>query len=862
MKNKILILTIAMFLVMIHSALGDGVCPTDVNNYYSFDDGDDSETPDQEKTNNLTLVGGLKHYTSPDDSVLEFQVDSTTNWGQTNKSLDTCMVADNPRTIITWFYPTVLESMYIIGTGQTGVDTIFAAYLTNAGPGNLKLADGGSEAGTIAAALNSWQMLTQIYTSYEYGIQVLNKTQHVNVSRASLNTGSSVFVLGEDIGRAGAQTFEGNISDVKLYCRELTKHEIDDCYDLGHDFNLLPVSPPTEQIEFTVTATDQYDSVALNNISISISNSTSFSFNASTQNGTILLLNSSFKFNELYNITFSANESGGYFNNTFNNINITEEGSFAGTLFQSRILVNAQEVITNNTIISFTVSVPLQSNLSNSSGFAVLLLRSGDYNMSGDATGYMSRGGFNFSVDPKQEININISLGTANLTVTASSSGVSVNDFNSTMILLSTGSRQTIETNTGTVVFPTIVGTFNITLNSTDFTFGSQGITILSGNTLPNITFNLFSQNSINISIFDEETNQLIINLTTTLIMDHPDQKFTNTTGTGNVFFIDLFDDLWNLLVSTPFHAQREYIFTIVPQSTSTLNVYLFNSSNGELKTFTIKNKKDQTLPDTSVAVSNKINNTFVTVVESVSNFAGQVNLFLSSSNEYRFTVEADGFTTKVFDLVPVVDSYNIILDPVDAIDFTTVFNLVSYTILPADNILQPQQNQNISIITSSPDGFITYFGLNSSFNSTIERITNVSGSPAGGTATILINTSAHNSTTIPVDFFIKVAGRDIIEVHRDFRTSLFVEPGNASAVSRADKYKDQFTDVGKSLIIVVVAVAVILSLAEVGAPAIINGVAGAGIIIFGAIIGWISITVGIIVAFITMGMYLIRRGD
>jgi len=666
-------------------------------------------------------------------------------------------------------------------------------------------------------------------------------------------------------GNTGDAFWKGKMDEQGIWSRGLSKEEIEELYNTGDGLfatgGSFPIDEPpiVATTAFTLTGTDTYNGSALENITVFITNS-SFSFSQSTSNGTIILLNSSFTFNSTYDIKFASNQSGGYLNHSFNSINITERGSFQGDLFQSRVIVNAKEVITNNTILSFTASVPLQTNSSNITGQSVLLLKAGSYDLIGDAAGYMLRG-FNFTVNPKQEINVNITLGTANLTITALSSAGVINYFNTTITLLSTGFSETIETNTGTAVFSTIPGFFNVSINPADWTFDHKTITITTEDTLPNITFNLFSKNSINITIFDEETNEIIDYTTTTLIMDHISQKFTNTTTSGNVFFIELFDGLWDLLISTAFHNQREYIFTIVPQTTSRLNVYLLNSSNGDLTTFNIKNKEDQTLPGSTISVSNKINNTFVTVAQSVSDFAGQSNIFLSSTNEYRFTIEADTFTTKIFDLVPLANAYDIIMDPIDALDFTTIYDVLSYTMIPA-SILTPQQEQNISFITSSPLGYISYFGLNSSFNSTTNRITNVSGSLAGGTASIFINTTDHTGTHIPVDFFIKIAGEPEIRIHHSYRTSLFITPGNISSVSIADKYKDSFTNVGKSLIIVIGAVAVILSLAEAGAPALANGIAGAIVIIFGVIIGWISPAVGIIITFITVTMVIFRRAD
>ncbi len=674
---------------------------------------------------------------------------------------------------------------------------------------------------------------------------------------------------GWNIGTWGndAQDLFGQMDEVYVFNGTLSKEDAQDLYNSGDglfaESGVFPEAPPPIEAgpgDFAIAAIDLYDGTTLENLTVSITNS-SFSFTQSTSNGTILVLNSSFTFDRNYDIEFSSNQSGGYFNVTSQSVFINNSLSGNNSLFQSILLVNVTEVITNNSILAFTASVPLQSNISNSSGISKLLLKAGDFNINAAATGFITSH-TNFSINPLETKSISMVMGTSNLTIIALSSDGTVNNFNTTLELISTGYRETKETNSGKVVFSTLIGIYNVTLNASGFAFAHEAITISAGNQFPNITFNLFSENSINITIFDEETNEIINYTLVTLVMDHENQKFTNTTNTGNSFFIGLFDGLWSLLASSPIHAAREYIFTIVPQSTSTLNVYLLNASNGEDKTFNIKNKQDQTLPDSTITVSNKINTSFVTVAQRVTDFAGQANIFLSSSNDYRFTVEANGFTTKIFDLTPVASAYDIIMDPTTSIDFTTVFNDVSFTIFPPSSTITVSDSQNFSIVTSSPEGMITYFGLNSSFNNT-DRITNVTGSPAGGTASITINTTGFNSTTIAVDFFIKINGEDgIVSVHRDYRTSLFVVPGNSSAQSVADKYKDSFSNVGKSLIIVGAAVAVILALAEVGVPNFVNGVAGVVVIIFGAVVGWIPITQSIIVSFIILAMAFIRRAD
>ncbi len=189
---------------------------------------------------------------------------------------------------------------------------------------------------------------------------------------------------------------------------------IDDCNIQIHDiafYNSTDRNQPeliSDATDFSITAKDLYDDVALNNITISVSNS-SFSFNTSTQNGTILLLNSSFRFGELYNIKFSVNDSGGYFNNTFANINITESSSFEGTAFQSVLRLIALDALNNQTIQAFTGATNLSSDTT-TIGELLILIKNGNWQLNVTATGF-DKLVTNFSIGPLQNNTFTANMG-------------------------------------------------------------------------------------------------------------------------------------------------------------------------------------------------------------------------------------------------------------------------------------------------------------------------------------------------------------------------------------------------------------------------------------------------------------------
>ena len=602
---------------------------------------------------------------------------------------------------------------------------------------------------------------------------------------------------------------------------------------------------------FTLTAIDAYDSSTINNFTVTITNST-FSITNSTTEGSLGYDN----LGGLMDINLTnINDSGGYFNKSYVSVNVSS--NFEAALYQAIIYVNVSEVITGNKITSFTAAAPLQSNSSNSTGWSRLLLKAGRYNISANATGYLT--GWNeINILALSEDYATITLGTANLTITANSiiSGAAINTFTINLTHLALNYEESNSTTTGNIVFKTIASTYNLSINAAGYAISSQILTIHAGDTLPNVTFSLYSQNSINITIYDEETQKIINYTTTTLVFDHNLSKETLSTTNGTLYKDDLNEGLWDIAASTPIHYLRHYFITITSQSHNTLDIWLLNSSVGSLITFTIKDQQDAPLENVFVTVTNKVNDSYVTVAQKYSDFAGQAVFLLKTTTTYRLMLEADGYTTKTFNLEPSSSAYNIIMTSVDTIPFTTIYDKVSYVILPNTTIIT---NTNLSFIVSSVLGYISYFGLNTTTGN-IKYKTNISGSVGGGTASLIL--PAFNITeSISVDHFIKLSDEDLIVIHKTYyRTN--ITRGNQSAMSIADKYKDDFTGVMKAVIVVFLVIAIIATFAELGVPATISGVIGVLLLIPFAIFGWIPKLMVFIIAIIVVGMFLIGRGD
>ncbi|KKM23172.1 hypothetical protein LCGC14_1617860, partial [marine sediment metagenome] len=151
-----------------------------------------------------------------------------------------------------------------------------------------------------------------------------------------------------------------------------------------------------------------YDSISLNNISVRIFNS-SFSINTSTTNGTILIQNTSFNFDKLYNIEFRVNDSGGYFNKSVSNQNITTGNSLQGLLFQSVLTLTALNGLNNQSIQSFTAATN-QSLDTTTNGQILIPIKDGFWQLNVSATGF-DKLITSFNIDPLQNISLNVSMG-------------------------------------------------------------------------------------------------------------------------------------------------------------------------------------------------------------------------------------------------------------------------------------------------------------------------------------------------------------------------------------------------------------------------------------------------------------------
>lgn len=349
---------------------------------------------------------------------------------------------------------------------------------------------------------------------------------------------------------------------------------------------------PSVTPNLTATVLDAYDSTAIQNFSLAILRTGSVIYNASTGSGTITVNNIT---NGVATLIFQSNQSGGYLERVYPNVNIAGQ-SFPARIFQGWIEFIANETITGRQLASFQVTAPLQTNTSyfggyagscifptNCSGIATLLLKAGNYNISGNLSSYNGvtylNTTLNITVLPMSTNRHSLTFGTNRLRVDARSiiTGASVQNFT---ILLYNGSYSTsLTTTTGNASFDILPGTWY--MNFSSFTHAAQNasIAIASGNFFPNYTFSIYTTNSINFTILDEQTGLTLsgLGVNIEIISDLYSQNFTTNSS---FFYVDLLNPSDYLIRwEAATYDQRTYYFSLTNGSNNQIYLYMLASN-------------------------------------------------------------------------------------------------------------------------------------------------------------------------------------------------------------------------------------------------------------------------------------------
>ncbi len=362
----------------------------------------------------------------------------------------------------------------------------------------------------------------------------------------------------------------------------------------------------------------------------------------------------------------------------------------------------------------------------------------------------------------------------------------------------------------------------------------------------------------INLSIFDEE-NQSLISQDLTIFFSGPSSVQTNTSS-GMLSIGGLLLGEYLIQAEGTNYPKRGIFFTVTNASAD-VNLYLVNDIAGnDFIDYIIQDDGRNRLENVRMTFQKNINNSFVTVAQTETDFAGQSRIFQDQQNEYRIVVFLEGFATQTIDLLPLLTTYTITLATLPEQIFDTTYEGIRYTISPAARVLNASGLfRDISLTIFDSTSSLEFFGLqiiNHSYECIPANcITNITGSPAGGTATVKINLSEEGS--FDTQYFFKRNGFDLQFINGQISSVRFLI---------GDRLTDNFETIGRNLgtdtmrsIFAAVLITVLVVLTSQ------MGVVGSGFLvvislgtIFFMLLGFIPKMVAMITLFFGLGLYFV----
>ena len=404
---------------------------------------------------------------------------------------------------------------------------------------------------------------------------------------------------------------------------------------------VLPVN------NFSISAKSFWDNSSINNFSANI-NGTIYN----TTTGTIttgLIQNST----SLYNITIYSDD---WFNKTYTNTNISS--NLVASLNQSIITIFVNELFTNNSISNFTIQIDGQ-NHSTSGNNITINPNEGNYtilvydNTHNDTLHTTSSALEVTALDNKtKRVYVHqhyITISATNLLTSATINNYTINISS----LNTTSDNRQYATTNGTISIPVIHETYNVTLISASgySTQDSEGVYYASndsvkitGNT--NISFELYTLNSVNLTFYDSQTNT-ILNNTNISIEFIGALSFNDSTSNGTLYVDLLTPSMYTLSYTAQGYRKGSYVFTVTNNTITSLTLYLDLDNSTSLALITVKDiySKDP-VKDAEITIQRYINNNWKTEQILITDFNGQNEAwFVVSTEFYNFLVKVGGVT-------------------------------------------------------------------------------------------------------------------------------------------------------------------------------------------------------------------------
>jgi len=373
---------------------------------------------------------------------------------------------------------------------------------------------------------------------------------------------------------------------------------------------------------FSIYASNYFNSDTIYNFSALINGTTYYS---NVTSGVLITgINASSGLNFSMNISSYNYFNKTYYYNVSNNLN--------AKLYQSIINISGINTLLNP-VSNWTLYNGSTILLNTNSDSGISYLNEGNYNdlsiVSNDGS-FASQEVTGFSVNALDNKSVNITIYDFILNITAKNLITSnfIDNFSINIKDLADSSTRNFNTTTGQVLIGIVNSTYNITISSEGYSFYNSSV-ILELNSSYNYTFQLYTRNSVNISIIDEDTGILINELMSlSFVSSYLSYNFSTTSGT-------LYEDLlspnsYAITYSGENYSLRTYYFELINNSYNRINLYTSKLTSQNV-TAIVYDKSSVTLEGARIKVKkySDIYNSFIVNQIAQTNFEGSAGLQL-----------------------------------------------------------------------------------------------------------------------------------------------------------------------------------------------------------------------------------------
>jgi len=574
---------------------------------------------------------------------------------------------------------------------------------------------------------------------------------------------------GVNIGGWSGVGADFKFDQVAFWNRTLSDAEIVELDNSGaytscSDIVIIPPVPG-----FTVTLNDRFDSVALQNFTVTLSNAT-FSNTTTTTSGTITFINIGGAMDVDF---FDILDDGGYFNTTILGVNGSE--NLVGTAVQSVLLITGASLVPPSSTVIFDWTsctsqpgpIVCDTAFFVGQSFALLNINNNPINITSESTGTTVALNLtlNFTLDALENKTINLSFFTNLLTINSTEflTGDTISNFTINLTGLNVTFTQTQSTTTGIIQFGVLTGLYNVSYNAATFANQNLSIALTGPTSIQNLTIVAFPFNSINFTILHEILGRGIpffsgVPVDIEITGDFFSTNFSTSTG---ALFINLSipGEYRITYVSNDF-PQRDYYLDVGTGVHEEIELYLLPLGNSTDVTFTVRDNSGNPIQDALIMLKRYYvdTNSYRVIAMSRTNLNGAsvINVDFNNAFYETFTTFA-GFDRETLGTRIIALTFNIVLNIIpSAFDQQDVVEGVSSSI-SFNNVTQTF-SYTFATDGSPLLGTIIVTRLNPN-----EEIVACSNSDTSASATILcvVNTTDITGNYV-ANGFVQVSGNDV----------------------------------------------------------------------------------------------------